>query len=150
MPIMQFDAGSVLFLMDECHDLGLPDEEPEKEIFTMPITTDKLKSGQSRANTPSRLARIDTEASLQTQSSTDSLSSSLSVTNRKSVLARGKKGVKVTKKHLSADIGVLYKINLVFDTTTTFLTIPYQYFEKNLGDEKRIMKSMSDGKLPAF
>jgi hypothetical protein len=165
MPIMQFNAGSVLFVLDECHDLGILEALPEKEIFTMPLALSKTamskttpaagssssaKSVVSKHSTPSPAGRDDGEASIsmQTYSSLDtSATVSLSSINR--AVSRHQVGLQKhnsNKKQVSNG-SVLYKINLVFDTQTTFLMIPYQYFEKILDDEKRIMKSMADGEF---
>ena len=154
---MQFNAGSILFILDECHDFGIPEQEPEKEVFTMPTSKSnpvlaktlpsQMTITPSRPNSPPKLLRADSELSLQSQNSLDSISSSISVSNklnnRKQTTGR-KSGVKCVKRVL-ANVGLLYKLNLVFETATTFLMIPYHYFERILDDEKRVMKSMADG-----
>jgi hypothetical protein len=155
MPIIQYNSGSIIFIKPECYDLGKPVQLDEKEIFVMPTMAvnnkvernfvfdideshDPSSSKQPALPTTPARPRRDSESTV------DTLTSMVSIRNLDTNTNNNRHSKSKNMLSRQKDQG-MYKLQLVFETTTTFLRIPFSNFARILDDEKKIMKDMADG-----
>lgn len=140
MPIMLLDSGSILFLKPECYRVGIKDKKMDELK-----PKDLIAKAQNESSSPQSfpvLKRKDSDSSILT---TNTLGSQSSAT--KSINSKASRNVKIHQPPKLQPLGdELYRVKLVFDKFTTYLKIPFANFERILGDEKLILKSISESK----